>query len=336
MSKQYKQYKQIVASLPKLELSGEALQEKVRLKRKNLLRKILFCTVLLIVPTIHYLITFFYVNGSSIFMAFQQTDYITGQVEWVGFENFETLFKTFFKTADGSAPFYVAVLNSLEYWALGTFVGLPLGFFFGYFFFKRIPGYGLIRAACLIPSLIPGIVLPLLYGFMLDSNIGIVNTILKDLGLRSLIPVNGWLGTPSLAQPMLLLYSLWSGFCGNLVLISSNLNRAPSEIFESAMLDGCPVFKEFIYIALPLVWPLFTLLFVGNFQGIFTNYMLPYLLTEGGPLGHTMTIGYYVFSTVQEGANGSAAAGILSSCIGIPLVLFFRWLFFKLVPRVEF
>ena len=83
------------------------------------------------------LITFFYVNGSSIFMAFQQTDYYTGQVEWVGFENFETLFKTFFKTTNGSAPFYVAVLNSIEYWALGTFVGLPLGFFFGYFFFKR-------------------------------------------------------------------------------------------------------------------------------------------------------------------------------------------------------
>lgn len=315
--------------------SESFLIEKNRLRRKAKTRRTLFILSMLALPAIHYLIFFFYVNFNSFFMCFKDYNYLQNKEVWVGFDNFVELYHEVFFNDNGR--FGRAILNSLEYFLVGQFFSMPCGVLFAYFFFKEMPGHKFFRMVFFIPSLIPGIILPLLYGFMLDSSFGVLDGALKALGLGHLIPENGWFGTPGTAQFMLLFYTVWGSFGGNIILITGNLNRMPSEIFESALLDGCPMHKEFIRLVLPLIWPTFSLLFVQGCMTIFTVYMPPFILTKGGPVGSTLTIGYIVMQWTEGGASYMAStAGIVMSAVGIPLILLIKWGMSKITPVVEF
>ncbi|MBP5467510.1 MAG: sugar ABC transporter permease [Clostridia bacterium] len=311
------------------------IREKIRLKRKARWKRVSFITTMLALPVAHYLIFFFYINFNSFFMCFKGFDYnLNGEV-WVGVKNFVDLYYEVFRNDQGR--FGNAVLNSFEYFFVGQFFSMPLGVLFAYFFFKEMPGYKFFRMVFFIPSLIPGIVMPLLYGFMLDSSFGVLDNLLKSLGLARLIPENGWFGTPSTAQFMLLFYTVWGSFGGNIILITGNLNRMPTEVFESAKIDGCPMHTEFIKLVMPLIWPTFSLLFVQGCMGIFTIYMPPFILTKGGPAGSTLTIGYIVMQWTEGGQPYMAAtAGIVMSAIGIPLILLLKRGMSKIAPVVEF
>ena len=312
----------------------EFLAEKARLKRKAKWKRVIFILSMMALPAIHYIIFFFYINASSIFMCFRGFDYRLNQEGWVGWDNFVQLYQEVFFNDQGR--FGKAILNSFEYFFVGQFISMPLGVLFAYFFFKEMPGYKFFRMVFFIPSLIPGIIMPLLYGFMLDSTFGVLNGLMESLGLAHWIPENGWFGTPFTAQLMLLIYTLWGSFGGNIILITGNLNRMPAEVFESAKIDGCPMHTEFVKLVLPLIWPTFSLIFVQGCMTIFTVYTPPFILTGGGPNGSTLTIGYIVMMWTQGGQEYMAAtAGICVSAIGIPMVLFIKWLMSKAAPVVE-
>lgn len=235
-------------------------KEKMRIRRKAKWKRAGFILAMMALPSIHFIIFFFYVNFNSILLCFQGYNYVENRVEWVGFDNFVALYQEVFYNDNGR--FLTAIGNSLQYFVVSQLVLMPLGVLFAYFFFREMPGYKIFRMIFFVPSLIPGIVLPLLYGFMLDSSFGVLDKFLEMLGLGQLIPPNGWFGDFSTAQTMLLIYVVWGGFGANIVLITGNLNRMPSEIFESARLDGCPMHTEFIKLVLPMIWPTVSLIFV--------------------------------------------------------------------------
>lgn len=310
------------------------LKEKRRIRTRAKWKRARFILCMLALPSIHYLIFFFYINFNSIFLCFQGFDFVANKTVWVGFDNFRTLYEEF--TRDNGV-FVIAIKNSLHYFIVSQFVLLPLGVIFAYFFFKQMPGYRFFRMIFFIPTLIPGIVLPLLYGFMLDSSFGVLDRLLENIGLEYLIPANGWFGSRGTAQLMLMIYVIWGGFGGNIVLVTGTLNRMPAEIFESAKIDGCSMRHEFIRLVLPMIWPTVSLLFVTGCAIIFTVYLPPFMLTGGGPSGQTTTIGLIIMQWTQNNQEYTAAtAGVIMSMIGIPMILLIRWGMAKITPVVEF
>ena len=122
-----------------------------------------------------------------------------------------------------------------------------------------------------------------------------------------------------------------------MLLLGGALARVPLEILESARLDGISPAKELIYMILPLIWSTLSTLLILSMTSLFIADG-PILLFTRGKF-QTATIGYWIFDKVYfqgVGAyNAVAAAGLVFTVIGAPVILFVKWLIEK-VPVVEY
>ena len=122
-----------------------------------------------------------------------------------------------------------------------------------------------------------------------------------------------------------------------MLLFGGAFARIPTELIEAAKIDGITPLKEFVYLILPLVWSTLSTLLILNMTGLFAASG-PILLFTRGEF-QTTTIGYWIFDKVAfvglSAYNEVAAAGLVFSCIGIPVILFFKWLL-ELIPVVEY
>lgn len=122
-----------------------------------------------------------------------------------------------------------------------------------------------------------------------------------------------------------------------MLLFGGALARIPTEILESARIDGISMGKEVVFMIIPLVWPTLSTILILNMTGLFTASG-PILLFTKGSYG-TMTIAYWIFDAVAykgvSAYNQVAAGGLIFTVIGAPIVLFVKWLIEK-IPTVEY
>ena len=182
------------------------------------------------------------------------------------------------------------------------------------------------------------VVLTMLFSFMFDSSIGVVDSLLRAIGLERVIPDLGWFGDKRTAMPLLLLYCVWAGIGYNVVLLSGAMSRVPSEIVESGRLDGLTMFREMRSITLPLTGSTISTLLMMGVTVIFTLFMQPQLITNGGPNGETYTIALYIVNAIRSDGNLTmgATVGILCALVGTPIVLVVRKVLEKVFPVYEY
>lgn len=316
-----------------VELALPRTREARKLKRKRRLHRAVFIISMLIVPTIQFLVYYVYLNTSAFVMAFKSKNILLNKEIWVGWDNFKSVFQELWFSGE-SGLLLKAIRNSLIYFVFNTVVMIPMMILPAFFFWKKMPGYKIFRFTFLLPSMIPGTVLPMLYSFMLDSSFGVLNPVMEALHLGHLIPENGWLGSWGSAQTMIIIYMFWSGCGVSIMMMSANINRLPTELFEAARLDGIKLFQEFWYLVLPMMMPLFSIMVVTGTATIFNIYMPPMLITKG--TSDTKTIAYMIFDWTTGGDEyKGAAAGLLFSCVSIPLMLGLKWLMGKFTTKVE-
>ena len=308
----------------------------LRGKRIRKLKRAGFIISFLIIPVIQFLIFYVYINASSFPLAFQRKNPFYNTIEWVGWENFNKVFDLI--AANGEMGILGrAIINSLMYFILSNFVMNPLTIILAYFFWRNMPGAKIYRYTFLIPSLIPGSILPMLYAFMLDSSVGVLTPLMNSIGLASLVPPNGWLGTYETAQTMILVYIMWSGVGSGIMMMTANINRVPTELFESARLEGINLMQELWHLVIPLIMPLISISIVMGLSSVLNIYLPPMLITKGGPNGATKTIGYIIMDWTTQGEESVAAAGgLLFSCITIPFVFLVIWVLAKVTPEVTY
>ena len=203
---------------------------------------------------------------------------------------------------------------------------------------KKVWGTKVFRIIFFLPNIISIVVLTMAFRFMFDSSFGPINYLLRGIGLEKLIPANGWLGDKSTALIMVLVYCLWAGIGYNVVLLSGSMNRIPPEIYEAARLDGVGVGRELTQIVVPMISGTITTLFVSGISVIFTLFLQPMLLTNGGPYnGLSSTIAFFIVNTINAGdLYHAAATGLVFSIIGIPIIQLIKWGIEKLLPVVEY
>ncbi len=317
--------------------SPQVAEELRKGKRKRKIKRAIFITSMIIVPVIQFLIFYVYINASSFPLAFKRKNSFLNTEEWVGWANFEKVFEHMKGTLSETGLLTRAIINSLMYFLLNIFIMSPMTVILAFFFWKKMPGYKVYRFTFLLPSLMPGIVLPMLYAFMLDSSVGVLTPLMEKIGLGHLVPANGWLGKYETAQFMIMFYMVWSGVGTSIMLFSGNMNRLPSELFEAARLDGIKLSQELIYLVIPMLMPILTISIVTGINTILGIYMPPMLITKGGPVGSTKTIAYIIMDWTTGGEESvAAAAGLLFSCIAIPLVFTLKYFLEKITPEVEF
>ena len=305
-------------------------------KKKNRYRRscIVFCTLALIVSIAHFLFMTILQNGGTILLAFQEFSMETGKFEWIGFDNFLVLPRLLFSSGN---EFPIGLRNSLYFFLLNNFVILPLSVFCAILCFKRMPMGNVFRVILFLPTIISPVILSMVYTFAFDSSFGFITQLLEMIGLGSLIPVRGFLADQSTALSLLLIYCVWVGIGGSIILVTGAITKIPDHLFELSRLYGLGFFKEVWYVILPLIGSTISILFLQGL-GVILGFYMPALLITGGQ-GGTTTIGLFMIQLVQGGQGNygfSAALSIVSTLIMAPIILIGKYGIGKLFPAYEY
>lgn len=285
----------------------------------------LFICLMLAFPIIHFFVFWLWVNIDGLLLPFKNN---VG--EWVGFTNFEWVFNKFVN-GDKNLDMWEATRNTLTFFAWGTFVELPIAVVLAYVFFKKLPGSTFFTICLYLPSIISGTVMTTIFK----------NFIGADGPIALILSASGEAWTNPLLQegtsiPAMLVYNLWNGYGLSIILFHSSMKRIPRELFESAALDGITLWKELIYMVVPLIWPILTTKLILSVAGIFSASG-PILLFTNGKYG-TRTIGFAMYEQYKVYGQIARAAtmGLIYTIIGLPLVLLSRWAAGKVGGEYEY
>lgn len=189
--------------------------------------------------------------------------------------------------------FGAAIRNTVVFTLTTVTVAMVLGFGIAYLLRRPFRGRDLVRVLLLVPWLVSPIANGVMWHFLLNGKVGLLNALLGMLKLPdqpSLLGVRGW------ALPMVMLVEIWRTAPLVTFLLWPGLTSIPDEQWEQATLEGATLWQRLRLIALPPVWPLMltvTLLLAGNALGAFDSVLV---LTGGGPGTETVTLGLFSFT----------------------------------------
>jgi len=174
------------------------------------------------------------------------------------------------------------------------------------------------RAIFIVPYAIPGFLSILVWRGLLSTEFGKVNGLLETLGL----PAVDWLGDGLNAQLSVLLVNTWLGFPYMFLICSGALTSIPEELIEAARVDGAGPWRVFRMVVLPLLLVSTAPLLIGSFAYNFNNFLLIFLLTDGGPplTGYDVPVGAtdilisFTFD-IASGAGRGSQFGLASAIV---------------------
>jgi multiple sugar transport system permease protein len=228
---------------------------------------------------------------------FSMTKYnILTPPRWVGTDNFVKLF------ADDPL-FWKAVGNTTYYTLISVPLGLLVALALALLLNQRRGGIGLYRTAFYLPSLVPTVVITMIWSVMLDPRLGLVNSALGAIGL----PGPGWLRSAAWSKPALILMSLWSGSGSAMLIFLAGLKDVPASLLDAAMIDGANRWQRLRHVVLPLLTPT---IFFNLVIGIINSFQV-------------FVIAFIATSASGIAGSGTGGAGPLNSLL-MYMVLLYR------------
>jgi len=229
----------------------------------------------LLLPTFALVILFYYYPAlSGIYHAFTKWQAV-GDSRWVGLDNF--IFMVF-------DPF---VRHSLINQVLLTTADMAKALIPPFLVAEMI--YALrsererywLRTLCVIPMVAPGMVIVLMWYFIYDPNVGLLNQSLAGMGLEDL--KKAWLGDPDFAMGAIVGIGFpWIGALAFLILYAG-LNNIPGEIIDAARIDGGSTMKRILHVDIPLLIPQFRLVIILTLIASIQDFGRVLVMTGGGP-----------------------------------------------------
>lgn len=285
--------------------------------------KYTFIILGILIPIIHFFVFYVGINFTSIVLAFQKTKYVSGvgEVSTFTLENFQ---KVFGYITDGGSDMYIAIRNTLQLFVVDILMMIPI-FIFAYCFSKNMIGSKFFRVIMYLPSIISAVAFSTMVTSILQDNIGALDVILRDMGIE-LPPL---LTSYENAWPTVILYCMWAGVYGNLLIMEGAIRRVPTEVVEAAMIDGAGTSTILTKIVLPMVWGTLSTLLILKVSGLFTITGPILLLTGGAYDTQTLNFWFYKMVALDGSYNIPAAGGIVFTLLGLPIV----WAFRKFVNR---
>jgi multiple sugar transport system permease protein len=215
---------------------------------------------------------------------------------FIGLDNFKAIAK--------DALFWNAMKVTIEYViiniGLQTFMALGLAVLM-----HRLTKSSLLRGALLSPYLIANVIAGLLWFWLLDYQLGLVNQILGAIHIGP-IP---FFGDETWAIPTIAFVNVWRHMGYTALLIFAGLQTIPNYVYEAASLDGASEWKTFWKITLPLLRPVMVLVLVITVIGSFQVFDTVAVTTAGGPINASRVLQFYIFSKAfGQGQFGYASA----------------------------
>jgi multiple sugar transport system permease protein len=252
---------------------------------------------------------------TAIWLAFTDWNLLRPPV-FIGLDNFQKLFRD------------ELVLQSLKVTTIYTLVSVPLrllsSFAVALLLNNKVRGMKLFRTIYYIPSIVPAVANAILWAWVLNSEFGLLNALLRSLGMRKVL----WLQEPEWALPAFILMNLWS-LGSSMVICLAGLQGIPEVLYEAAEIDGAGRWAKLVYVTIPQMSPV---LFFNLVMGVIWSFQVftaGYLITNGGPQNATLFYVLYLYRNAFEFLDMGYAAVLAG---GLFLIIFgLTGLIFKVV-----
>ena len=218
-----------------------------------------------------------------------------------------------------TSPSFLLVLKNTFVFAISTAViSIILPLVLAAVLNNKIRGSEFFKTAYFLPFITPMIVIAIVWEWIFDPNIGLLNYILK-------VHIN-WLYDTHTAMIALIIVSSWKLIGYNMVIFLTGFSGINQNIFEAAKIDGSNPFQMFFRITLPLLSPTIFFVLVITTISSFQVFDLIYLMTQGGPLDSTNVLVFWIYKNAFEFFNiGEASAGAYILFVIIFVLTAIQW-----------
>lgn len=203
---------------------------------------------------------------------------------FIGLENYQRLFFE-------DELFWKSLGNTLYMVAFGLPVGLLASLVIAVLLNQKLKGIAFYRTVFYLPSITPVVATSILWLWLLNPEMGLVNIALSKVGITG----PAWLTDPAWSKAALILMGLW-GAGGGMVIYLAALQDIPESLYEAASLDGAGKVSQFFRITLPMLSPVILFNMIMGLIGTFQYFTQAYVMTAGGPEDSTTFYALHLFN----------------------------------------
>jgi multiple sugar transport system permease protein len=219
-----------------------------------------------------------------------------------------------------SEDFWQAIGNTI-YFAVGSIpTGMAISLFIAILLNRKMKLLPVYRTAFFLPTVTSMVAVSVVWMWIYHPDVGLMNYLLNLIGLPSI----RWLNDPRWAMPALILLGIWKGMGYNVIIYLAGLQNIPEQLYEAAEIDGANRWQLFANVTWPLLTPTSFLILIMAVINSFQAFTEFNVMTQGGPLGATTTVVYYLYQQAFQQFNmgyGSALAIVLFFIIlGLTLI----------------
>ncbi len=252
----------------------------------------------------------------SISYSFTDFNLIEGTHAFVGLANYRRLL--------ADPTFYQSLWNTLLLGVSPVVGAFFVGFGQALLLNEAVAGRSLMRGLTLLPWVIPQIVVSFLFLFMYNPSVGVVNVLLRDLGvIHQFVP---WLALPATAPPAVAIAYVWTEAPFFMLMLLAGLQTIPPEIVEAAVVDGASWWQRLLHIIVPELRRIIAISTILMVIWNFNNFTIIWPLTEGGPVNATLTFAVWVYRQAFQNFDLGTACTIGVAWLILLLVVTFFYL----------
>jgi multiple sugar transport system permease protein len=227
--------------------------------------------------------------------------------------------------------FWLTLWNSFVWVFASVVLQFVAGFAAALLLHQAFRGRALVRMLALLPWIIPGVVVGLIWEWLYQPNYGVINDLLIRAGwLHDRI---AWLSSPDLAMAAVVFTNVWRGIPFFAIMLLAGLQAIPGELYEAAHVDGAGVLARFRHITLPLLRPIIVVATATRIIWTFNYADLIFVMTSGGPANATQITSTYTLLQAYANLDFGYAAAL--SVVLLLVMLAFTWAYLRLTRGVE-
>jgi multiple sugar transport system permease protein len=278
---------------------------------------------LLLAPTVVLLGLFIaYPFVMGVWLALSNTS-VGNAGTFVGLANFAKAWNdSIFRTAFWNTAFYT-------FWA--TVLKLALGMWLALLLNRAFRGKRIVRAAMLLPFIIPTVLSTFAWRWMFDPTFSVLNWALYHMGV--IVTKLPFLSDGAWGMWCAIIVNTWRGMPFFAITLLAGLQTISPDLHEAASLDGANGWRRFWHVTWPLLKPVTLVVVVFSVIQTFSDFQLVYVLTGGGPANSTHLLATYAYQIgVAAGLLGEGAA--ISLCM-LPVLFFVVWAQLRYLRRME-
>jgi len=267
-------------------------------------------------PALAFLGVFlYYPLVNTIYISFTDWNMVRPDKELVGFKNYNWLFT--------NEDFYQSLQVTFLYTIMDVVLTLGFGLLLALLFNVSSKVYAFMRGVIFMPYYISMVIASMVFLWIYNGSYGFLNAVVGYFGIAP----HDWLINPATVLPALVGVSLWKGVGFAMILFISGIRSIPVEYYEAAAIDGASRFHSFRYITLPLLSPMTLFLLITTFIASMQVFQSIHVMTNGGPLGASNAIVYWIYNMAFEQFRiGRASALIMIFFVIILVLTLLQWI----------